>query len=59
MLELCKKVLLKVSFDAKLFQKELLKALTWLNQKEDIERLKIWCIENFGKKYPLVLAKVF
>lgn len=59
MLEISKKVLMKVSFDAKLFQKELVKALTWMQQKEDIERLKIWCLENFGRQYPLVLARVF
>lgn len=59
MLEMSKKVLMKVSFDAKLFQKELVKALTWLQHKEDIDRLKIWCMENFGKQYPLVLARVF
>jgi hypothetical protein len=59
MLELCKKVLLKVSFDAKLFKKELLKAVRWLKNKEDLQKLKIWCEEKFSSKYPHILAQVF
>ncbi len=59
MLELCKKVLLKVSFDAKLFKKELLKAVLWLKNKEDLQKLKIWCEEKFATKYPHILAQVF
>ena len=59
MLELSKKVLERVSFDAKLFHKELLKALTWLQTKEEIERLKNWCMENFGQQHPMILSRVF
>ncbi len=59
MLEMSKKVLMKISFDAKLFQKKLVKALTWIQQKDDIERLKIWCLESFGRQCHLILARVF
>jgi hypothetical protein len=50
MLELCKKVLLKVSFDRLLFRKELSKAIRWVSQEELIQ-LKSWCMEQFGPRY--------
>jgi hypothetical protein len=59
MMELSKKILMKVSFDPKLFQKELLKALTWISDTEEIRKLKEWCQKEFGRKYPLILQKVF
>lgn len=58
MLELCKDVLVKVSFDRVLFQKELLKALRWI-KKEDIATFKEWCLLTFGKKYPSELQLAF
>lgn len=58
MLELCKEILTKVSFDRLLFQKELNKALKWL-QTEEIESFKEWCQNTFGKKYPDVLRAAF
>lgn len=59
MVELSKKILMKVSFDPKLFQKELFKALTWINDKEEIKKLREWCHVEFGRKYPLILQKAF
>lgn len=59
MVELSKKILLKVSFDPKLFQKELHKALSWINDKEEIRMLKEWCHKEFGRKYPVILQNAF
>ncbi len=59
MVELSKKILMKVSFDAQLFQKELAKALQWINDQEEIKLLREWCQQEFGKKYPLILQKAF
>ncbi|UTW62738.1 hypothetical protein KFE98_00870 [bacterium SCSIO 12741] len=46
MLVYSKTVLKKVSFDAKLFQKELRKALKTLSEKE-VEELKTWVLTHF------------
>lgn len=59
MVELSKKILMKVSFDPSLFRKELLKALKWINDQEDVRRLKEWCQQEFGRKYPVILQEVF
>jgi hypothetical protein len=59
MLELTKKILRNVSFDANLFQKELYKALKWLNDAEEIRRFKEWCIMEFGATYPTIIKKAF
>jgi hypothetical protein len=59
MVELSKKILMKVSFDAQLFQKELAKALQWINDQEEILLLREWCLQEFGKKYPKILQKAF
>jgi hypothetical protein len=58
MLELCKEILTKVSFDRLLFQKELNKALKWL-QSEELEGFREWCLSTFGKKYPDILKSAF
>ncbi len=58
MLEYAKKILSKVSFDAKLFEKELRKALKVLMPKEVIE-LKNWCYSEFGQQYQPVLNRCF
>jgi hypothetical protein len=58
MLEMCKEILTKVSFDRLLFQKELNKALKWL-QTEELENFRAWCLSNFGKKYPDILRSAF
>lgn len=47
MLEFCKEVLTKVSFDGQLFKKELQKAIHRLNIKDN-QQLKKWCLSTFG-----------
>ncbi len=59
MYELSKDILQKVSFDPILFKKELLKAISWLDSKEDIKKLKEWCTLQFGSNYPQILNEVF
>lgn len=59
MLELTKKILTKVSFDAQLFKKELDKALKWITDVEEIKKFKDWCIKEFGKKYPTIIDQAF
>ena len=58
MLEYVKTILLKVSFDKILFEKELRKALRTLVPVELIE-LKSWCYQQFSKIYSRVLNRVF
>ncbi|MBT3621639.1 MAG: hypothetical protein HN535_02670 [Flavobacteriales bacterium] len=57
MLEFSKKILSKVSFDKKLFRKELQKSATWLNNKEGIT-LKIWALTSFAH-YKETILEVF
>jgi hypothetical protein len=59
MLELSKKILKKVSFDFNLFHKELLKSISWMQNKEDLQKLKEWCLQEFGNSHKLILNKVF
>jgi len=59
MLELCKEILTKVSFDKYLFQKELSKSLKWVSNSEEREKLKTWCVSKFGKVYPEVVKLAF
>jgi len=59
MVELSKKILIKVSFDRYLFHKELIKALKYIDQSEDLILFREWCIIKFGQKYPQILEKVF
>jgi hypothetical protein len=59
MLELTKNILRKVSFDAKLFQKELQKSLKWITDAEEIQRFKEWCIVEFGAIYPKIIKQTF
>ena len=47
MLNYFKTVLAKVSFDARLFEKELRKAIKTL-VVEELQELKVWCYANFG-----------
>ena len=58
MLEYVKTILQKVSFDGKLFEKELRKALKMIT-KEELVLLKNWCYEKFSGLYQLILNKVF
>ena len=58
MLEYIKTILKKVSFDIKLFEKELNKAINQLIN-EDLKELKKWCYTNFSGKHQLVLDRCF
>ena len=56
--EYIKMILSKVSFDRKLFEKELKKGIKRLVQHE-VKELKKWCYSQFGELYRGVLNKVF
>ena len=58
MLEYTKTVLQKVSFDAKLFSKELQKAISRLLPNE-IEELKIWLTQFINDKPELEQSLIF
>lgn len=58
MLEMTKTVLDRVSFDKGLFRKELIKAKKWLS-KDEIAKLKVWCLATFGTLYGDVIVEVF
>jgi hypothetical protein len=58
MLEFCKKVLTKVSFDKSLFRKELKKAISWV-KKEELVLLYEWCLKKFGHKYKNIILNSF
>ncbi|MBL7980242.1 MAG: hypothetical protein JNL52_00395 [Flavobacteriales bacterium] len=58
MMELSKQVLQKVSFDRRLFTKELIKARHWLGQRDQLV-LKAWCLATFGHVYKDVIIEVF
>ena len=58
MLEYFKTILSKVSFDKRLFEKELKKAIKALIPDE-INQLKEWCYQKFGKQYQPILASCF
>ncbi|MCH6202154.1 hypothetical protein MMU07_21430 [Aquiflexum sp. LQ15W] len=58
MLEYVKIILMKVSFDRRLFEKELRKALNLLMPTEILE-FKDWCYRKFSGKYEPVLDKYF
>jgi hypothetical protein len=48
-----------VSFDPHLFQKELSKAIRWMSNTEEVQRLREWCMKEFGAKYPTIVNKAF
>jgi hypothetical protein len=58
MLDYIKLILQKVSFDKKLFEKELRKAIARLMPKEVVE-LKKWCYQHFSNTYYLILDRCF
>lgn len=59
MVELSKKILIQVSFDKNLFHKELQKAVKWINESDDLQSFREWCMIEFGHIYPSILKKVF
>ncbi|MCC9165956.1 hypothetical protein LN893_03780 [Pontibacter sp. XAAS-A31] len=58
MLEYVKTILLKVSFDKVLFEKELKKALKVL-LTDELKQLEQWCYQQFSGMYLRILNKVF
>jgi hypothetical protein len=58
MLNYVKTVLTKVSFDARLFEKELRKAIKMLIGDE-IQELKNWCYTRFGDQHKAILNRCF
>ena len=58
MLDYFKSILTRVSFDAKLFEKELLKAIKQLLVNE-VQELRIWCYANFGVEHGAILNRCF
>jgi len=60
MLDFSKMILTKVSFDPKLFHKELRKLLLWLgDDRDEIESLYEWCSENYGDVYGEIISEEF
>ncbi len=58
MLEYFKTILSKVSFDKRLFEKELKKAIKAL-VRDEIDQLKEWCYKKFDIQYRPILAACF
>ncbi|HIB77276.1 MAG TPA: hypothetical protein EYN28_02710 [Flavobacteriales bacterium] len=58
MLEFCKSILSKVSFDRTLFAKELKKSVRWLKRSE-IQSLKDWCLNRYGGVYGDLIINTF
>ncbi len=58
MLNYFKSILTRVSFDEKLFEKELLKAIKSLIAEEVME-LKSWCYATFGSQHGNILNRCF
>ncbi len=58
MLEYIKTILVKVSFDQSLFEKELRKSFTLL-VGEELTELKKWCYTQFSSLYTPILNRIF
>jgi hypothetical protein len=58
MLNYVKTVLTKVSFDSRLFEKELRKAIEML-MGDEIRELKQWCYSQFGMQHEAILKRCF
>ncbi|SFQ19371.1 hypothetical protein [Hymenobacter arizonensis] len=58
MLDYVKMILLKVSFNKALFEKELRKALKMLTPTE-VPDFRVWCYQQFARIYRRVLQRVF
>lgn len=58
MLEFKKNILMKVSFNHELFEKELRKAISWVSPTE-IAELKAWCYDSFDDQFKVIFIRVF
>ncbi|MBX2914325.1 MAG: hypothetical protein KF856_03525 [Cyclobacteriaceae bacterium] len=58
MLSYAKHILTRVSFDARLFEKELRKAIKMLIADE-VQDLKNWCYANFSGEHEAILNRCF
>lgn len=58
MLSYAKHILTRVSFDARLFEKELRKAIKMLIADE-VQDLKSWCYANFSGEHEAILNRCF
>ncbi|MFZ5973436.1 MAG: hypothetical protein ACOYXA_17765 [Bacteroidota bacterium] len=58
MLNYFKSILTRVSFDARIFEKELRKAIKSLIGDE-VQELKAWCYANFGNQHEAILNRCF
>lgn len=58
MLSYFKTILSKVSFDSKLFEKELRKAIKTL-VNEELKQLRDWCYREFGDSHEDSLQRCF
>jgi hypothetical protein len=58
MLEYTKLILQKVSFDKKLFEKELSKSIQWLDN-EEAHALKEWLMKKFSQEYEDIIHSTF
>ena len=58
MLNYFKTILSRVSFDARLFEKELRKAIKMLIA-EELQELRSWCYANYGNQYRTILNRCF
>ena len=58
MLEFCKTVLTRVSFDRRLFARELNKCFRWLS-KDDARALKTWALTQYQHKYGHLITTAF
>jgi hypothetical protein len=59
MLNYCKKILTKVSFDRELFEKELRKSVRSLVLYDEVVALRKWCLRRFSQSYKQVIERVF
>jgi hypothetical protein len=58
MLTYVKTILSRVSFDARLFEKELRKAIKTLIADE-VQELRNWCYANYGSQHRAILNRCF
>ena len=58
MLNYFKTVLSRVSFDARLFEKELRKAIKMLIA-EEVQELRNWCYANYESQHQAILNRCF